>query len=228
MEQKNYVAYESELVESVFRVRDGVVAARDDFSFGSVLHPLPSLLPAATDFLFMTCKPIALSPEDIARFWETVEIRNEDECWNLKESDGWYGRFYSGGIQWQSHRVAFWITDNSLRTDQCVRHKCDNPSCCNPRHLLSGTHLDNMRDRNERGRNPKLEKHGRALLTNEQAIEVMRLWKPYEFSQRMIAEILGVSRSAVAHICCGNNWTEVTGVNTVLNPKKQKQQPTLL
>lgn len=33
-----------------------------------------------------------------------------------------------------------------------VRHKCDNIKCINPDHLLPGTDLDNVKDRNERGR----------------------------------------------------------------------------
>ena len=33
-----------------------------------------------------------------------------------------------------------------------VRHSCDNPPCCNPKHLLVGTHADNTHDAMDRGR----------------------------------------------------------------------------
>lgn len=36
--------------------------------------------------------------------------------------------------------------------DMIIRHKCDNPSCINPNHLLIGTHKDNSNDKIERGR----------------------------------------------------------------------------
>jgi hypothetical protein len=33
-----------------------------------------------------------------------------------------------------------------------IRHKCDNPACCNIEHLEIGTPLDNVNDMIERGR----------------------------------------------------------------------------
>jgi hypothetical protein len=36
--------------------------------------------------------------------------------------------------------------------DLVIRHTCDNGLCCNPRHLIPGTQIDNIRDKVERGR----------------------------------------------------------------------------
>ena len=42
------------------------------------------------------------------------------------------------------------------------------PACCNPKHLLIGTILDNNADRQKRKRQARHEKHWRAKLTKEQ------------------------------------------------------------
>ena len=51
------------------------------------------------------------------------------------------------------HRVIYSAVNNvTLEKGDVIRHTCDNRRCCNPNHLLIGTHRDNMNDR--RKRNP--------------------------------------------------------------------------
>lgn len=42
--------------------------------------------------------------------------------------------------------------NGSIPSGMFVRHKCDNPKCCNPKHLIPGNHLANMGDARRRGR----------------------------------------------------------------------------
>ncbi len=66
---------------------------------------------------------------------------------------GSYGIFTIDGKGYYAHRVSYaWQKDNTLKSNEAVRHTCDNPRCCNPDHLIKGTHLDNMRDRSARNR----------------------------------------------------------------------------
>lgn len=78
-------------------------------------------------------------------------------CWewtgNLSP-DG-YGRITAvryGYTMAAVHRIMFERENGPIPEGMEVRHKCDNPPCCNPAHLEPGTHADNMCDMRERDR----------------------------------------------------------------------------
>ena len=69
-------------------------------------------------------------------------------CWNwkyLKSSQG-YGQYKRVKGETLAHRASY-ILYKGIINQECVCHKCDNPSCVNPDHLFLGSKLDNNRDR---------------------------------------------------------------------------------
>lgn len=96
-------------------------------------------------------------PLVVARFWSKVDVRRPNECWPWQEksrNEHEYGVFRptkeSGVVK--AHRFAWALANGELPGTGKVRHKCDNPPCCNPVHLLRGTQADNIADMHERGR----------------------------------------------------------------------------
>lgn len=91
----------------------------------------------------------------VERFWAKVDRSSgPDGCWPWTASrfTFGYGRFACQGRQHSAHRWVFEHLYGALPPGEIVRHDCDNPPCCNPAHLRSGTLADNNRDREERGR----------------------------------------------------------------------------
>lgn len=99
--------------------------------------------------------------KDVERFWEKVDIGLDHECWYWIGGIAWsnsvevryrYGRFCANGKTYKAHRVSYTITKRKIPNNHVVRHDCDNPLCCNPKHLISGTQKQNDMDRMKRGR----------------------------------------------------------------------------
>jgi hypothetical protein len=88
------------------------------------------------------------------RFWDKVLIG--DGCWEWTgvRSRG-RGMIASGGRPKASllaSRVAWELMRGPIPAGICVCHRCDNPGCVRPGHLFLGTQMDNVRDRDRKGR----------------------------------------------------------------------------
>ncbi|WP_169788754.1 HNH endonuclease [Vulgatibacter incomptus] len=160
-----------------------------------------------------------LSRDDVENFWSKVEIRGEDDCWNWRAStneDG-YGQFgiWRGKQQknFRAHRLA-WSLDSQcdIPSGLVVRHKCDNPPCRNPKHLVPGTHEENMRDMTDRKRNAFGVKNGSAKLSDDEARQVFELSWSGTATQWEIARRFGVSQFMVSTIKNGKNWMHLLPV----------------
>ena len=57
---------------------------------------------------------------------------------------------YEGGSY--AHRAMYLAAHGEIPPKMYVLHRCDNRKCINPEHLFLGTHLDNIRDMQKKGR----------------------------------------------------------------------------
>lgn len=111
-----------------------------------------------------------------------------------------YGKIQIACYHLRAHRVAYEAYVGKIPEDLLVRHKCDNPRCCNPEHLELGTNADNMKDKKDRKRSASGENHGMAILSNIERSQIIDLLKCRLFSMRKIADAYGVSLGAINNI----------------------------
>lgn len=131
---------------------------------------------------------------------------------SARVNDRGYRVIWHEGKHAREHRVVF-VRSRGLTLCDIkgleVRHRCDNPSCVNPRHLEIGTHADNMRDMAERRRaNPcRGSSHKLAKLT-EQDIPIIRRMLASE-SQSHVARVFGVDKALIGRISRSQSWSHV-------------------
>lgn len=146
------------------------------------------------------------------RFWAGVKRGDPDECWEWQRSccglRREYGKTSYDGKGILAHRAAWLLTHGSLPERPLeVCHSCDNPLCCNPRHLWIGTHYQNMIDKVTKGRanTPFGSRNGGAKLTELQVEQIKQLLAS-GLSQRKIAEQFNVSQPSICYINSGSHW----------------------
>ena len=138
------------------------------------------------------------------RYWKYV--RKTPRCWywtGAKTGKG-YGLIHAGGKVHYAHRVAAYLSGMKFDARLEICHRCDRPSCVNPKHLFVGTHADNMRDAKEKGLMHLGEAHGMAKL-NRRDVKAIRLLYP-RFTELQIAKFFNITRGCVSDIRRGRNW----------------------
>lgn len=136
-----------------------------------------------------------------------MNTRNPDSCWPwIGWSNGNYGYFSINKKNYRAHRVAYFLEYGIDPGNSCVCHRCDNPICCNPRHLFLGTHQSNMQDAAKKGRQSK--RNNGAKLTENDVIEIKRLLYS-GLPQIDISKRFNVSEAAIIDIKLKRTWSHV-------------------
>jgi hypothetical protein len=152
--------------------------------------------------------------------WSKVDKKGENECWNWTgyKNEGRYGRTWINDVGYYAHRVIFdLVYPNTITlsapkdTDEAgfLLHTCDNPSCCNPKHLFVGTHADNMADKVAKNRQKKFPSDSgpRCKLSMAQAREIRRLRKE-GVSARELAKQYEISLPSIKTLLRGDSYKE--------------------
>ncbi len=158
-----------------------------------------------------------LRPDVVRTFIINHFPGDKDACWPYlgyiaKEIE--YGKihFTVDHVQYYylAHRIAYMYYNKiqELNGSIVIRHTCDNSICCNPNHLITGTHGDNRADCIERNRHAKGETVGTAKLTEEQVKEI-RYKALLGFRHGTLAREYGVTRPAISYAVKYNTWKHI-------------------
>lgn len=119
-----------------------------------------------------------------------------------------YGMINIAGKFWLAHRFSFYCHTGTNPNKMAVCHKCDVPGCVNPDHLFLGTWADNIRDRDNKQRVQRGERHVRAKLSEIQVLIIRDAIKA-GFSHRNIGNYFGVASHTITGINTGKTWKHI-------------------
>ncbi len=154
--------------------------------------------------------PKSLEPGDLRRYVLAHCVRNsENGCleWQRARTGAGYGHFYAQGQHFYAHTV---MLKKPLEPGEETCHTCDNPPCCDPKHVFGGTRKVNVRDALSKGRlnTAGLKRHGRgaahpaAKLTEAQVAEI----RASAQTGYALAKVYGVTQTTISRIRKGQSW----------------------
>lgn len=158
------------------------------------------------------------------RFWVRVLKHPDDGCWEWigsRDTLG-YGVLRIKKKNVRAHRLSLELSGVSIPQGMLVCHKCDQPKCVKPDHLVIGTQKDNMADAARKMRLPHSEGHSGTTLLSNDVVAIRTSYASGE-SSVSIAARYKISKQEVWRIAHGDRWVNAGGPRTdVAHRKRQK------
>jgi len=157
-------------------------------------------------------------------FHYIIQGKNPNDCWSWRSHRvhgypvlRFNGRLVKGSrLSWEVH------SGLPLKDGYIMCHNCNNPECCNPRHVEPDTHQRNMDYMNECGRSVHPKGEELASKLTEAGVVQMRLdYATGHYSLRTLGQKYGVSKTHARYIVSGRKWKSANG--PITNPQQVEQ-----
>lgn len=168
----------------------------------------------------MTCNLFNLEINEYQKeaFWSKVDVlENTSLCWEwkgAKKTKG-YGNCRINNKYYIAHRIAFWLVNGDFPCNFVVCHTCDNPSCCNPHHLMLGSQKSNFMDLLIKTRKHQINtslfgsNNINSKLTENDVKEIRTLYSTNKANQKELADKYNVTPSTIGSIVRNESWRHV-------------------
>ncbi len=150
---------------------------------------------------FLT-KFIKGNPEDCWEWFGTIDKRKDTHC----EYGCLQFRINTLRIKFSAHVVSYAYFNNLRYLDFHVLHTCDNTICVNPNHLFKGNNTTNRADCVFKGRTAMGITQGLHKLTEEEVLEIRRLYKTGNYTLIQLANEYNVHYSNIGYIVNNKTW----------------------
>jgi len=138
-------------------------------------------------------------------FWNRIKKSGENDCWPwVGANRAGYGTIKYQGRWWRSNRLAYFLTHNKEPVYVC--HTCDNPPCCNPKHLFAGNKQINVDDMVQKKRHAFGVRNPRAVLTDAMVLEIRRIYSEEYITQADLSRRLNISVGLVKTVIAAEAW----------------------
>lgn len=154
-----------------------------------------------------------------AGFFAKIKKGGVNDCWEWTASKASsiagqnYGNTWLNGKKWKAHRLAWVFAFGPIPKGKLVMHTCDNPPCCNPKHLAVGTTKENSDDCHRKGRahHEQGEDRYNAVLNDEKVAEIRLRYKfrDPENGGVALAREYGVGQTMISAIIRRHRWKHV-------------------
>lgn len=146
----------------------------------------------------------------LERFWSFVKKGEHDECWEFmgcRNVDG-YGSMSIGHSKIErAHRISFVLHKGEIPPDMVIMHTCDNPPCCNPKHLILGTQIDNIHDMVKKKRLVNKSGESASRFTKEIINDIRNFYTGKKGQKFFLSKKYKCAPTTITNIL--NNWNKL-------------------